>query len=58
MENSVYLPNYLALKENLALKEKLRIWFKNINHTKYQRYFEEWYNNLTNNQLKWFSTHF
>ena len=52
MENSVYLPNYLALKE------KLRIWFKNINHTKYQRYFEEWYNNLTENQLSWFSTHF
>lgn len=58
MENSVYLQNYLALKENLALKEKLQIWFKNINHTKYQRYFEEWYNNLTENQLSWFSTHF
>ena len=58
MENSIYLPNYSALKENLALKEKLQIWFKNINHPKYQRYFEEWYNNLTKNQLRWFSSHF
>jgi hypothetical protein len=52
MGNSIYLSN------DLTLKEKLRIWFKFVNHTKYQRYFEEWYNNLTEGQLSWLSAHF
>lgn len=36
------------------LKEWLQNQWKFYNHSKYQKYFEEWYNNLNQNQLKGF----
>lgn len=36
------------------MKEKLRQWFYQINHAKYKHYFEEWYSNLTPQQLRWY----
>ena len=36
------------------MKDKLRQWFYSINHAKYRHYFEEWYNNLTPQQLRWY----
>ena len=40
------------------LKEKVKKWFYFINHAKYKHYFDEWYNNLTEQQLNWFKIHF
>jgi len=40
------------------MKEKLKDWWRKINHAKYQHYFEEWYSNLTEGQLSWLSAHF
>ena len=40
------------------LKEKVKEWFYFINHAKYKHYFDEWYENLTEQQLNWFKNHF
>ena len=40
------------------LKEKVKKWFYYINHAKYKHYFDEWYENLTEQQLNWFKNHF
>ena len=40
------------------LKEKVKKWFYFINHAKYKHYFDEWYENLTEQQLNWFKNHF
>ena len=37
------------------IKEKLKQWFFNVNHVKYRKYFEEWYSNLTQQQLDWYN---
>lgn len=36
----------------LVMKDKLRQWFYQINHAKH--YFEEWYSNLTPQQIRWY----
>lgn len=36
------------------LKEWLQNQWKFCNHSKYQKYFEEWYSNLNQNQLEGF----
>ena len=36
------------------LKEKLKRWFYTVNANKYKQYFEEWYSNLTPQQLRWY----
>lgn len=39
---------------NNTTKENLRKWFYQINRKQYHKYFEEWFNNLTIGQIKWF----
>lgn len=36
------------------MKEWLKTQWKYNNHVKYQKYFEEWYNNITDTQKQYF----
>ena len=36
------------------IKEWLKTQWKYDNHPKYQKYFEEWYNNITDTQKQYF----
>lgn len=40
--------------EDDELYKYLKEWWRNNNHVKYQKYFDEWFENLTDNQIDYF----
>ena len=49
----IYIISYVVLfMENI--KQWLKTQWKYDNHPKYQKYFEEWYNNITDIQKQYF----
>jgi len=41
-----------------VLRNKLEEWFYKVNIKKYRHLFGEWFDNLTDIQLEWWSNHF